>query len=325
MGKDTVAAEVVQSEIVQGVEGLQMWFQASSEVVLQRQLATFFATHRPRLTHDVKNDIPACIAKIRTWLCTTSESWLIVFEDANDSSTTMWDILRQPGIETKGRVLITSQAPLHERHSDVDFEKHKLEAITTADSLNLLLKGKLFRKKLLNEACPVLNDVVLKQKCEDLGVEYADPPPGEKAKDSFERRRGLTEMSRLELVGFLDKELGNLPLSVSMVSQLIRSDPSITSTLDVLDMFEKITMQEAWKQMRNRMNDTHLFGLAISVQITVDRMDRNDKIPLQERREAKALLHVLSWLDRTQVPLTLLTGHKMKDLADGKGPRLKGK
>jgi hypothetical protein len=58
----------------------------------------------------------------------------------------------------------------------------------------------------------------------------------------------------------------------------------------------------------------HLFGLAVSVQITLDRMDSNEDYTLEERQEAKALLCALSRLDRAKVPLSLLTGHEMKDL-----------
>jgi hypothetical protein len=232
----------------------------------------------------------------------------------------VWDILCQPEIKHKGRVLITSQAPLHESHQDYNFEGRKLEAIATVDSLNLLLKGKLFSKKPVDEGCPVLDDAALREKCEEVGVEYTAPPSNEKTKDSVKRRRdlsrGLAEISRLELATFLEEELGNLPLSVSMVSQLIRSDPKINSTLDLIEMFKNITMQEAWKQARNRMNDTHLFGLATSVQTMLDRMDSNEDYTLEERREAKALLCALSRLDRTKVPLSLLTGHEMENLVE---------
>jgi hypothetical protein len=53
----------------------------------------------------------------------------------------------------------------------------------------------------------------------------------------------------------------------------------------------------------------------MSVQITLDRMDNDEGIPLKERQEAKALLLALSWLDRTKVPLALLTGHDIENLA----------
>jgi tetratricopeptide (TPR) repeat protein len=320
MGKDTVGAEVIHQEIVQHTQGIQFWVQASSEVVLQRQLVRFFTTHRPNVIHGVENDVTACLAKIKVWLHTTSENWLIVFEDASANSKTVWDILRQPEIKNRGRVLITSQAPLHneEKNRDYDFEGYKLEAITTKDSLNLLMKGNLFRKKPAGEAYPILDDAALEQKYIDTGVEFMAPASNEKPKDSIQRQRdmsrGIKEMSRPELTVFLKKELGNLPLSVSMIAQLIRSDPKITSTLDLIEIFKRITMQDAWVKARNRLNDTHLFGLTVSVQITLDRMDNNEDYTLQDRWEAKALLCALSRLDRTKVPLSLLIGHEMKNL-----------
>jgi hypothetical protein len=58
----------------------------------------------------------------------------------------------------------------------------------------------------------------------------------------------------------------------------------------------------------------------MSVKINLDRMDNDESIPLKERREAKALLCALSRLDRTKVPLSLLTGHKVEDLVNRECP-----
>jgi hypothetical protein len=339
MGKDTAAAEVVlgregrEGVVAQmqatsetsGVSVLPMWVQASSEIVLQRQLIDFFTVHRPKVLLGAGN-IPDKIAKIKLWLQTTSEKWLIVFEDASANSTTVWDILCQPEMKNKGRVLITSQAPLHlDKMKEFCFDGHELEEIETVDSLNFLLKENLFRKKPGNETVQVLDDATLKAKCEDIGVDYAEPPPREKAKDSLQRRkeltRGLIEFSRPEVAIFLKRELGNLPLSLSMVAQLIRSEPGITSTLDLIAMFKNVELNEVWvKKARDKIKDRHYFGLAASVQIALNRMDSNEEFTVTERREAKALLCALSRLDRTKVPMSLLTGHEMKDLVNRECP-----
>jgi hypothetical protein len=337
MGKDTAAVEVVlgrmgregvvaQMQATPSVSVLPMWVQASSEIVLQRQMVDFFTVHRPKVLLGAGN-VPDKIAKIKLWLQTTPEKWLIVFEDASANSTTVWDSLCQPEMKNKGRVLITSQAPLHnlDRTKEFCFDGHELEEIETVDSLNFLLKENLFRKKPVNEAVQVLDDATLKAKCKDIGVDYAEPPPREKPKDSLQRRkeltRGLIEFSRPEVAIFLKEELGNLPLSLSMVAQLIRSEPGITSTLDLIAMFKNIELNEVWvKKARDKIKDRHYFGLAASVQIALNRMNSNEDFTVTERREAKALLCALSWLDRTKVPMSLLTGHKMEDLVNRECP-----
>jgi hypothetical protein len=56
------------------------------------------------------------------------------------------------------------------------------------------------------------------------------------------------------------------------------------------------------------------------VQIALNRMDSNEDFTVTERREAKALLCALSRLDRTKVPMSLLTGHKVEDLINRECP-----
>ena len=131
----------------------------------------------------------------------------------------------------------------------------------------------------------------------------------------------MTELLRQEFVDFVEEELGNLPLSVSMVGQMARSDSSINSTLDLISVFEKGGLNEVWvKTARNNMTDRHYFGLSMSIQITLERMDSNEDFSLNARREAKALLCALSRLDRIKVPASLLTGHEIKDLVNRKCP-----
>jgi hypothetical protein len=95
VGKDTVMAEVAHRPEIQSLGGLQAWLQASSDVVLQRQLIELFATHRPRVVAGLYNDAPAAIAAIKQWLASHSE-WVFFVEDASLGSTTLWDVL--PGV-----------------------------------------------------------------------------------------------------------------------------------------------------------------------------------------------------------------------------------
>jgi hypothetical protein len=92
VGKDTVMAEVAHRPEIQSLGGLQAWLQASSDVVLRRQLIELFATHRPRVVAGLDNDAPAAIAAIKRWLASYSD-WVLFVEDASLGSTTLWDVL----------------------------------------------------------------------------------------------------------------------------------------------------------------------------------------------------------------------------------------
>jgi hypothetical protein len=299
VGKDTVAAEVVNSSQVQSGEGLQAWLQASSEIVLQQQLVDLFAAHRPEIVQGIQNDLLACLAAIKEYLA-ESKDWILMFEDASPQSATMWGIL--PADHT-GRVLVTSQAPLHENHED--FTAIQLDEISTSDSINLLLKGGVFKKTTFSSTDPPLDDVTLQVRCIEVGVDFIPSPPNEKPDHSRKRKHNMTELF--------------LPLSVSMVGQMARSDPSINSTLDLISVFNKGKLNEAWvNTARNNMTERHYFGLAMSIHITLERMDSNEHFTLNERREAKVLLCALSRLDRTKAPMSLLTGHGRILVAQGR-------
>ena len=274
-----------------------------------------FAAHRPEIVQGIQNDLLACLAAIKEYLA-ESKDWILMFEDASPQSATMWDILPT---DPTGRVLVTSQAPLHDNHKE--FTAIQLDEISTSDSINLLLKGGVFKKTTASSTDPPLDDATLQARCMEVGVEFMPPPPNENPDLSRKRRHNMTELLRLEFVNFVEEGLGNLPLSVSMVGQMARSDPSINSTLDLISVFNKGKLNDAWvNTARNNMTDRHYFGLAMSVQITLERMESNEHFTLKERREAKALLCALSRLDRTKVPLSLLMGHKVEDFVNRECP-----
>jgi len=92
VGKDTVMAEVAHRPEIQSLGGLQAWLQASSDVVLRRQLIELFATHRPRVVVGLENDAAAAIAAINRWLAANGD-WVLFVEDASVVSTTLWGVL----------------------------------------------------------------------------------------------------------------------------------------------------------------------------------------------------------------------------------------
>lgn len=333
---------------------------------MQQQLKGLFVTHRPGVVRGVQDDLAKCLAAIKEWLA-KSDDWILVFEDASPASATLWDLLPK----STGRVLVTSQAPLHDTHKD--FTGVQLDELSTSDSLNLLLKGDIFSKKLANPVDPLQDDASLLARCASAGVNFVPSPANENADQSIERRqnmtdlveeatlkarcnelgvtfvsapapnddgmvetpakasernrkriRNMTEVLRQEFVDFLETVLGNkegqLPLSVNIVKELMITNPSINSTLDLIQDFKTVKLGEVWENAARNSKDRHYYGLAMSVKINLDRMDNDESIPLKERREAKALLCALSRLDRTKVPLSLLTGHKTEDLVDRECP-----
>lgn len=121
VGKDSVAVEVVsRSEIEQcpGLE-LQAWIQGSTDDGFRRQLVQVFATHRPVVIRTAEGDQGKCLELIKTWL-RNNEGWLFVIEDATWECRALWKVLPFTTVEASdetrpmtGRVLITSQDPLH--------------------------------------------------------------------------------------------------------------------------------------------------------------------------------------------------------------------
>ena len=282
---------------------------------MQQQLKGLFVTHRPGVVRGVQDDLAKCLAAIKEWLA-KFDDWILVFEDASPASAALWDILPKG----TGRVLVTSQAPLHNTHKD--FTGVQLDELSTSDSLNLLLKGDIFSKKPVNPAEILQDDATLLSRCTELGVTFVSAPTDdgvvETAAKARNRRRNMTEVLRQEFVDFLETVLGNkegqLPLSVNIVKELMITNPSINSTLDLIQDFKTVKLGEVWENTARNSKDRHYYGLAMSVKITMDRMDSDESIPPKERREAMALLCALSHLDRTKVPLSLLTGHEIKNL-----------
>ena len=80
---------------------------------MQQQLKGLFVTHRPGVVRGVQDDLAKCLAAIKEWLAKSGD-WILVFEDASPASATLWDLLPKD----TGRVLVTSQAPLHGKHTE---------------------------------------------------------------------------------------------------------------------------------------------------------------------------------------------------------------
>eukprot|EP00037_Helgoeca_nana_P028593 m.336954 g.336954 ORF g.336954 m.336954 type:complete len:1349 (+) comp27789_c0_seq9:223-4269(+) len=319
VGKDTVMAEVAHRPEVQSAGGLQAWLHASSDSVFRRQLIELFATHRPRVVAGCKNDASAAVAEIKQWLAGHTE-WTLFVEDANAGSATLWEVL--PGREAGGRVLITSQAPLHTQHPMLVAEAHRLAPITTNESLELLREMNVFASKAPLPP-PDETEAELEGRCKAAGAEvYVEAPDNEKSNARKQRRREIEgrllehpELGRPEFRTFLEEWLGNLPLSVGQCGHLLRA--SDRGVLEVIELYRQAAddLGTIDADGRNPMLDRHYYGLYLSVKITLSRLQGAGGVPEADRGAAVALLVVLSLLDRAFTPASLLTGHDAAALA----------
>jgi hypothetical protein len=319
VGKDTVMAEVAHRPEIQSLGGLQAWLQASSDVVLRRQLVELFATHRPQVVAGMENDAAAAIAAIKRWLVANTD-WVLFVEDASVASVTLWDVL--PDSSAGGRMLVTSQeVGVAATHAAL-FEAGSvfaLEPITTDESIELLIKSNVLSKKV-----PAPPDgeaeAELEQRCSAAGaadVYVAPAHEGEKAKDCKTRRKEIetrlferNEFGRPEMRSFLEDTLGNLPLSVAQVGHMLRADARLSGVLDLILQFRQTAdLAEVDRVGANPMLDKHYYGLALSVRITLDRLRGAEGVSEADCEGALALLAILSLLDRAQTPVSLLSGH----------------
>lgn len=75
-------------------------------------------------------------------------------------------------------------------------------------------------------------------------------------------QRNLQDLTQPQWANFLENELGNLPLAVSLVGHLMRNDPQIKNAKAVIDLFEgkkEMTVTELGERGRNPRSDKVLF------------------------------------------------------------------
>ena len=332
MGKDMLAARCAQ-DFVKKTDGLELqaWLQGSTDAALRAQLVDWFETHRPSDLREAGADQQKKLDAIKQWLA-TNDGWFMVIEDAHWDTHVLWECIVSPRTNGKGRLLVTSQDPLHQLQtggggngigtSPLPATKElELLPIATKDSLKLLRKMDLFgvnRSK--NKRPPTFHpgaeddEEVLKQLCKDTGgqVDYEAPSASEKSKDVRARRRRvlvrLYEHKQLgsdECKDFLERTLGNLPLVVQLCGHLLRSEHKWTTMQDLIDEFSKLTQEQLDQRGRNRMADTQLFGLDLSVKIAVGRIKSSAELSAREKGLAMALLAALAVLSPSETPVSL--------------------
>jgi hypothetical protein len=163
-----------------------------------------------------------------------------------------------------------------------------------------------------------LDEAQLKSMCEASdAVAYVPPAAGAAEKAKIRKLRHFAmqaalfherEFAKQALHDFIDEQLGNLPLSVALCGHMLSSDDTLTSVEDLVALFAMLPLDAVDARGRNMRTDkifTHYFGLVRSVLISLARLEADTT--LAPKRDAKALLAVLSELPRTGVPRRLFT------------------
>eukprot|EP00171_Calliarthron_tuberculosum_P012970 IDg12970t1 len=289
VGKDTLLSETIRlSKIAQCPEiVLAMWLQGSTNVTFCQQLVDKFRVHRPKVVSSTKSQEEA-LSAIREWL-SSNKGWLMAIEDVTLECEGVWKYVPMG----YGRVVITSQELL----IDIPTERIlKVLPFKTADSLKLLRKMRLFEQTPDQQESSVKfgntgifdkdwGEDKWKAACEETNGEvlYSALVAGEKNKGKKQRHRkmysqllGYYKLRTSGLKKFLEEDLGNLPLSIKLIGNLLRAGPQ-----DVGKLMEEfgsakesnpLLLSDAEARAHNPQNDRHYVGLVLSVCITVQRM-----------------------------------------------------
>eukprot|EP00041_Stephanoeca_diplocostata_P031825 m.1001723 g.1001723 ORF g.1001723 m.1001723 type:complete len:339 (+) comp24033_c0_seq6:566-1582(+) len=303
------------------VDSTQAWLQASTIQLLHGQLFRVFQTHRPHVVRGHESDLASALARITQWLATDDE-WLFVVEDVCEAA--VLEVFPQRG---RGRLLVTSQQPLHTAGEGGKMYSHeqRVEPIRTHESLQLIRSLDVFAHKDVATYITQLHahdPGTFEQLCRAAeivpSVVLDDSTGNGKA-----RARAMAalytheQLSRPEFATFVETELGNLPLSVSVCAQLLRMETSVDDAVGCLmAQFRTLDMSHLQAKSRMRVGDKHYVGLAISVRLLLQRWrTRHDTGELRETSES--VLFVVSLLHNTHTPAGLLSGHDGQQLRAG--------
>eukprot|EP00041_Stephanoeca_diplocostata_P001679 m.20935 g.20935 ORF g.20935 m.20935 type:complete len:1905 (-) comp12269_c0_seq4:275-5989(-) len=305
VGKDVVVAEVVHHPRIQSLNGLQLWIQATTDALFQRQMLDAFRTHRPDVVRGFECDTNEGIRLIRSWLARTPD-WVIVLEDV--PSDACWSVLPR---EEHGRVIMTSQMPL--RESNLDFRSLtkvvKLEPMSVDECLDILRLEKIFSVSDADAHFASIrnNDMEIVRLCETTDVTVPQRLVGDGQHLQPHERSTLLqevytvlELRRPELKTFLIERLGLLPLSVSLCARMVRSTVSIRSVPDLIQNVQ----DKPITQVHDPSGDYHA-GSDVSIDVMINRLFSGVK----NGHSVFAMAVVLSLLDRANTPLGLLLGH----------------
>ena len=242
VGKSTLVAEVIRSDEINSCEDIILvgWIGGSTEQSLQTDLIELFNTHHREVIDELETNEERLRA-IEKWL-QTNDGWLFAVDDATSEVQTLSRcILNSP----HGRVIITSKEKLDQSigHQSVSVKTTltvRLQPLSTLSCLEIWKSMNLF-----GVSQQELQDISEKENIEDdlksrckltqdnphlSVVTYVSPTTDEKPQDRKQRHRkmvsALREFEELTTPGlsdFFEESLGNLPVSVRLVGNMIRT------------------------------------------------------------------------------------------------------
>ena len=95
----------------------QGWLVGSTDASFRQQLVGFFTTHLPDVIRGCEEKESEALALVKTWL-SQNDSWFFVVEDANLGTHALQRYIPP----STGRLLVTSQAPLHTTTSTASYD-----------------------------------------------------------------------------------------------------------------------------------------------------------------------------------------------------------
>ena len=245
VGKSTLVSEVIRSSPINSCEDIRLmaWLSGSTDKALRRDLVEVFSSHHREVVHGLESNPDECLEAIHKWL-RTHDGWLFAVDDVTAEAESLFRYI--PLDAPHGRVIVSSKERLDQA---MDAEApvlkttltERLQPLSTKSCLEIWQRMKLFpvSSQELDQMSKNVNiETELEGRCTSTvtkppvtPVPYVPPPKNEKARDRRQRHRkmavALREYEALTTPGlgeFLEESLGNLPVSVRLVGNMLRND-----------------------------------------------------------------------------------------------------
>ena len=242
VGKSTLIAEVIRTGEINEYADITLvgWLTGSTTQALQTDLIDLFSSHHREVVRGLETKPDECLKAIHNWL-QTHEGWLLAVDDATSDSEELlqYILVNAP----HGRVILSSKEQLD---SLIGLTANpikttltiRLEPISTTSCLKIWKAMKLFRVspedlEVMSQNEHIESELesrcnLTKEKPPLSVVSYVPPTPDETAAESKLRHRKMeSELREYEglttpgLCEFFEDSLGNLPVSVRLVGNMI--------------------------------------------------------------------------------------------------------
>ena len=242
VGKSTLIAEVIRRGDISKYADISLvgWLSGSTDQVLQTDLIELFNLHHRELLRGLDTKSDARLKAIRNWL-QTNDGWLIAVDDATSETETLarYILVNAP----HGRVILSSKeqldSPIGLTTSAIKTTLTKrLQPLSTTSCLKIWQAMRLFRVSQQDLDAMSSNkniEAELESRCKRTketpllsAVSYVPPTPEETPGDMRQRHRKMESavreyegLSTPGLLDFFEESLGNLPVSVRLVGNML--------------------------------------------------------------------------------------------------------